>query len=71
MAEICGSCSSLADRGKTVGGAIASARNYLSKGSIDNAKQEYHFALMMLQGGSCRKKCYQVLLAEKEANIDE
>ena len=65
---VCGSCARQLDRGKTVGGALESAKNYVSKGSLDNAKQEYNFALRVLkESGGC-SSCIREIIRLQNMN---
>ena len=66
---ICGSCLSYSDRGKTVGGAIESARNYVSRGSLNNAEQEYNFAIKTMQSKGGCNSCIRDAIKEKDNNI--
>jgi len=67
---LCNSCLDKTDRGKSVRGALSSARNYVEKGSINNAVQEYNFIIHLLSGScSCDSgDCINLIKNEKEMN---
>ena len=66
--SICGSCLDKRDKGKSVDAALESARNYASRGSLDNAKQEYNFVVNTLSEKNGCQSCIKDAKSERDRN---